>query len=229
MPPDCPAGRVRSIPVTPRPRIRRIVACVIVGLLGGCALGPRPKFADDPFPAGSNTGDASIDPLLRKLDSVSTGPFTATYTVLTKYGNTTHPATVTADPGRRSVTIASTRYLTFGSTLQTCVFSPTASCSTGFDLTKVSDTSITPDFYAGDVAKRIRRKATAAIGPTTATSETIAGQRASCVSVPLPGGTAMYCVLDIGVLARMDDGDVAVSMLNYSASATENLFSSTTP
>ena len=59
--------------------------------------------------------------------------------------------------------------------------------------------------------------------------ETIAGQIASCVSVPLPGGTAVYCTLDNGVLARMDDGDVAVSMLNYSASATENLFSSTTP
>ena len=40
----------------------------------------------------------------------------------------------------------------------------------------------------------------------------IANLDASCVSVALTGGTAVYCVLASGLLAKLDDGDVLVTL-----------------
>ena len=54
--------------------------------------------------------------------------------------------------------------------------------------------------------------------------ETIAEQSAICVDVPLAGGTAVYCALDNGMVARLDDGDVAVNLTAFGATADATLF-----
>src|ERR1043165_2182912 len=92
-----PAVRVRRFcPRAAYIRVMRLRAATLVLLvvLGGCFTGPRPSPTTEPFRPGTSSGDASIDAVLNQLDAVREGPFTATYSVLTKFGNITHPATV---------------------------------------------------------------------------------------------------------------------------------------
>ena len=80
------------------------------------------------------------------------------------------------------------------------------------------------DFYAADTAKRIRRDAEAKIGPAVAHTGTIAGQPVTCVDVPLPGGIAVYCALDNGLVAKVDDGDVLITLTLYGDVVDANAF-----
>ena len=98
------------------------------------------------------------------------------------------------------------RFLTNGDVSQTCILDKTDPCSSTLDPARISDTQITPDFYAADAAKRLRRIAVGMIGTPVSHVETIAGQSATCVDVPVPGGTSVFCVLAGGPLARLDDG-----------------------
>lgn len=199
-----------------------ILAAVAL-LLTGCLTGKRPYFNDDLFPVGAPTGDASIDAVLQKLDTATTGPATATYSVLTKFGNTTNPATVVLDAGSRSVSIGNVRYVETVTGSVTCAVDSSVPCTVGLDPTRVSDIGVTIDFYAAEAATRLRRDAQAMLAPTTPHVETIAEQAALCVDVPLAGGVAVYCVLDSGLVARMDDGDVAINLTVFSATADPGL------
>jgi hypothetical protein len=204
---------------------RGAVALVLFAvLLTGCFTGKRPYFTDEPFPAGTMTGDASIDALLTKLDAVTTGPATAAYSVLTKFGNTTSTAVAILDGGNRSVSIGNVRYIDTPTAQATCAADGSTPCATGLDATKVSDIGITVDFYAADVAKRLRRDFRAMIGPSSPHVETIAEQPVTCVDLPLSGGVAVYCVMENGMVARLDDGDVAVNLTMYGAVADASLF-----
>ena len=40
----------------------------------------------------------------------------------------------------------------------------------------------------------------------------IANQDATCVALTLTGGTATYCVLANGMIAKLDDGDVLITL-----------------
>lgn len=199
---------------------RLLPAFVLVTLLlSGCFTGKRPHFNDDPFPSGAVTGDAAIDAVLAKLDAPTTGPATATYSVLTKFGNTSNTATVVLDQGSRSVTIGNVRYVQTATGSATCTEDNSVPCVDGLDAARVSDIGVTVDFYAAEAATRLRRDAQAVIAPTTPHVETIADQPAVCVDVPLAGGVAVYCALDSGLVARMDDGDVAVNLTVLSTTA----------
>ncbi|MGB8861717.1 MAG: hypothetical protein WCC60_20855 [Ilumatobacteraceae bacterium] len=188
-------------------------------LLTGCFTGKRPHFNDDPFPAGSTTGDAAIDAVLLKLDTVPTGPATAAYSVLTKFGNITNQAVVTLDAGSRSVTIGNVRFIQTAAAAATCTEDGTVPCTTTLDAARVSDIGVTIDFYSSEAATRLRRDSRAMIAPTISHVETIAEQAAICVDVPLAGGVAVYCALDSGLVARMDDGDVAVNLTMFNPTA----------
>lgn len=185
-------------------------------LLGGCFTGQRPHFSSEPFPSGSLTGDEAIDAVLTKLDGVSSQPTTALYAVLTKFGNTTTSAQVAIDGAKRAIEIRNVQYVDTGEQQLTCSTDGSQSCTNGFDLARISDVGITVDFYAADTATRLRRDSVAKIGPAVAHEETIANQPAHCVALPLSGGTAEYCVLDNGLLARLDDGDVLITLGLYS-------------
>ena len=202
---------------------------IVSGLiaLSGCFTGQRPSITTDAFPAGSTSGDPSIDAVLAKLDTVNEGPYTADYTVLTKFGNITRPASVSVDPNRRSVTVGNVRFLTVNDASQTCILDKTDPCSSTLDPARLSDAQITPDFYAIDAAKRLRRIALARIGTPIASTETIAGQPATCVDISVPGGVSVFCALDSGPLARLDDGAVAINLTQYTPAVDESLFATT--
>ena len=61
-------------------------------------------------------------------------------------------------------------------------------------------------------------------GPVVERQEVIADQPASCIDVPLPGGVAVYCVLESGLLAKLDDGDVLVTLTLYGETVDDNIF-----
>ena len=136
----------------------------LLTVLSGCFTGPRPSYTTEPFPRGSSSGDAAIDNVLAQLDADNDGPYTANYTVLTKFGNITRPASVSVAAGRRSVTVGDVRFITTDGASQTCILDKTDPCSSSIDPARISDTQITPDFYAADAAKRLRRSAVARIG-----------------------------------------------------------------
>ena len=185
-------------------------------LLSSCFTGERPHFNSDPLAHGVPTGDAAIDAVLSKLDLVTDGPATGVYTVLTKFGNTTVAATVALDRTRRVVEVGTVRYINTGEQKFTCtidvVTENSLDCTAGFAPARISDIGITIDFYAAEAATRLRRDAQAQLSPAVARTELIANQDASCVDVTLTGGTATYCVLANGMLAKLDDGDVLITL-----------------
>jgi hypothetical protein len=203
-------------------------ALVLLILLSGCFTGARPSFTTEPFAAGTSSGDQSIDAVLKQLDAVNNGPYTATYSVLTKFGNITRSANVSVDTERRSVTVGRVRFITVNGTSQTCDLDKSDPCATTLEPAKISDTQITPAFYAVDAAKRLRRSATARIGAPIASVETIADQQATCVDVPVTGGVSVYCALtNGGPLARLDDGAVTITLTRYEPTVEEALFATT--
>ncbi|MEQ1874328.1 MAG: hypothetical protein ABL953_11425 [Ilumatobacteraceae bacterium] len=185
-------------------------------LLSGCFTGQRPHFNTDPFGPGNRTGDEAIDAVLSKLDTVTTGPATAFYTVLTKFGNTTVGANVVLDGAQRSVEVDTTQYLTTNGQQYTCTVDAVThintNCVSGFEPARISNVGVTVDFYAAEAATRLRRDAQAQLSAAVAHDEVIANLDASCVSVSLTGGTAVYCVLDNGLIAKLDDGDVLITL-----------------
>jgi len=195
------------------------VLALVALLLTGCLTGERPSFSDNPFPVGSLTGDAGIDAVLQKLDAVTDGPASASYSVLTKYGNVTNTAGVVLDGGSRSVTIGNVRYVETATGSVTCAEDNTVPCDAGLDAARVSNIGVTIDFYSAEAATRLRRDAQAILAPSTTHLETIGDQSALCVDVSLAGGVAVYCALDNGLVARLDDGDVAVNLTTFSPTA----------
>jgi hypothetical protein len=193
-------------------------------LLSGCFTGERPSITTEPFPRGSSSGDTSIDQVLVQLDAVNEGPYTADYTVLTKFGNTTRPASVTVAASRRSVTVGDVRFISSSGSSQTCILHGPGPCSSSIDPARISDTQITPDFYAADAAKRLRRSAASRIGQPISHTDQIAGQTAMCVDVPVAGGTSVFCALTSGPLARLDDGAVSINLTRYAPAVDEALF-----
>jgi hypothetical protein len=208
-----------------RPLLAVFVLTMLALTTAGCQTGKRPTFAEDPFPKGAPTGDAAIDAVLAKLDGVGEEPFTATYDVVTKFGNVARTASVSSTAGRRSVTLGNVRFLSSTASTTTCIFEATPQCTAGLEIARVSDTLLTPDFYALDAAKRLRRDALSIVGPTVTRSEVIGNQPATCVDLVVSGGTIIYCVLDSGLLAKIDDADVAVTLTSWVPAVTDGMFS----
>lgn len=213
------------LPVISSRRLRAgCAAAALLALLGGCALGERPYFEATPTAAGSMSGDPAVDAVLGRLDQVSSAVFSAGYrTVLVFDGTMSEVVASQADPTRRSTTVNDIRFISEPAGNRTCTVS-TGQCTPSIDAARTSNTGVTPDFVFGDVAKRLRRDAISRIGPTVASTADIAGQRATCVDVPVTGGVKVYCALDDGVLARMVSGDVTAELTAYEASSDPALF-----
>ena len=215
-----------------RPAHARRVAALTLALatigLGGCALGERPTLADAPTVVGQMTGDAAIDAVLQRLDSVDAAVFDAEYTALRNLGAMTSSVRIAQTAATRSsVTIDNVRFLVDGATTETCDID-TGACTPGLDPQKISSTGLqTPDVVLAGLAKRLRLDATADVGPATASTETIAGLVATCVDVPLARGTVRYCVLDNGVAAKYAGGDFVLDLVAYSETPDESLFTQT--
>lgn len=208
-----------------RPSTRGLFAVLLAtSLLPACFAGERPSLIDDQSP--TLTGDAAVDAVLERLDTQASGPLTASYTVVTKFlGAQTSAVVAIATDAGHSVTIGDVRYLTgpSGSFARTCSLA-TETCVDGIDETKVSDTLLTSTFFASAPAARLRQDFEVRTGPPVASTETIAGQAATCVAVPVTGGTKTYCALDSGVVARMDTADLSIELTDYTSSIDRSSF-----
>lgn len=188
-------------------------------------MGLRPTFgAGDPFAPGTATGDPNATTILDVLDATIAGPLHAEYDILTKYGNTTTTGSVSIDGQRRNVVIGNVRYLTTDTATWTCSADGSVPCVSGIDPTRVSNVGVTSEFFATDIARRVRRDEQAKVGPTTLAKATYAGQSADCLSVPLGRGTTRYCILASGVIAFVDAGDVRITITAYSPTVDQHAF-----
>ena len=191
------------------------IAVVSALLLTACVTGERPSFVDDASAAGTPVGDAPVDAVLGRLENPAAQPFTADYTILTKATGGTSNATVAVDVDRRSITISNIRFLIEGSRTGTCNVE-SGRCSNSIDDGRVSDIQVTHEFYGVSAARRLRADAARRIGQTAPSAATIASLAATCVSVPVTSDSAAtYCVLENGLLARMDNGDVAIELTAF--------------
>lgn len=197
--------------------VAALVAVIVA--MSGCFTGERPTLADEP-----TTGSAAVDAVVERVNSLGDAVYTASYDVVTTFDNTT--TTVRASQSgisRRSLTIGDVRYLIDGSSTRTCTV-PTAECVDTIDPARVSDVQMTPDFFGTSLSARLRRDAEVAVGEPTASTEDILGQSATCATIPLEGTTNTYCVLDNGVLGRLQAGDLIVTMTAYEPGADASLF-----
>jgi hypothetical protein len=202
---------------------------VAAAAVGGCALGERPTMAEAPTVVGQMTGDAAIDAVLERLDRVEAAVFGAEYSAVQNMGGATSAVRVAQTaPTRSSVTIGDVRYLVDGTDTRTCDIT-TGACAPGIDAQKISNTGLqTPDLVFDGLAKRLRLDASARVGTSTASSETIAGQLATCADVTLTRGTVRYCVLDSGVIALYAGGDFRLDLTVYSPTPDELQFQTMT-
>ncbi len=206
------------------PFVAAVLAALMMLAMTGCMTGERPTLNTAPTAAGVATGDPAIDAVLTLLDGVSNAVFTADYTsTLAFNGAVTRLQVSQSSPTRRSVTIGDVRYHVDGGDTQTCHVS-TGACQPGTDTAAVSDTGVTVDFAFGDIARRLRRDASARVAATEGSQSTVGGQNATCVGIPVTGGTKTYCVFADGVLARFLGGDVTIELSGYLPTATESLF-----
>jgi hypothetical protein len=210
-----------------------LIGLLAASVVGGCALGERPTLSSESLAQGAVTGDPAVDAVLERLDRADSAAenqaFTATFDVLRTFGEVANVASVAADADRRSVTVGSVRIVTIDGETTTCRFEPETTCTGGSDVAQFSDTGITsPDVFGSAAARRLRRDATAVVGPPVGRTETLAGQRATCVDLPLAAGTATYCALDSGMIADYDDGAVRITLTAYALGVDERLMSTAT-
>jgi hypothetical protein len=190
--------------------------------LAGCFTGERPTLADGP----AMSGDAAVDAVLQRLDAARASVFSVGYDVLTRFGDKHSAASVVqAGPARRVVTVGHIKFIVDDADAATCDLD-TSTCSDTIDAARISDTQLAPDFFATSAAIRLRRDAAARIAAPVGSTETVAGQQATCVAVPVTGATETYCALDGGPLARLDAADLRIDLTSWSATVDESQFSS---
>ena len=131
-------------------------------------------------------------------------------------------------PDRRSITINNVRFIYDGASVATCDL-VTAECEATINDARVSDVSVTHEFYGKSFAQRLRVDASRRVGDPAGYSITQAGQQALCVDVPVTGGSNIYCALSNGVLARYDGNDLFIEMTTYSDFPDETAFETSLP
>ena len=153
---------------TSRRRRTLILAAALSAVaLPGCFTGERPTLASGPL----TSGDPAVDEVLIRLDTAPRSTFTGTYEAAAREADLLTPATVSQEgTERRSVTIGDVRFLYDGSSMATCDLAD-ETCSDAIESDWVSDTELTPDFYATGAAARLRADAEARTGQTVAAVE----------------------------------------------------------
>jgi hypothetical protein len=201
-----------------------LIALVVT--TAGCALGPRPHLTEEAAALGgapgTPSGDAAADRVLGLLEAVSDAPFTATYQVTRKLGPNVTTATVVQDGDRRSITVGDVRFLHTEQDA-TCILS-TKACEPGVQDARISDYSIGSAFWADGPARALRVSMTRRAGAPVASTQTIAGQEAQCVDVPVGAGVEHYCATPAGPIARWDTAAVNVELTGFDGTPDPNAF-----
>ncbi len=217
----------------PRSLIGVLVGALVAATaLSGCLTGERPTLADDST-IDAPVGDTHVDLVLASFAELAAAAFTATYRITNNFGPVEREATVvqTSD-GRRSITVGPVRYLIEPGQAVTCVSTtPTddadavdTTCSDGVDDAAISDLQVTHQFYGRSAAARLRTDADRRVGDTEGSQITIAEQTADCVSVPVSGGSKVFCVLPEGILASYQGPDVLIELLTFDPTPDESFF-----
>lgn len=208
-----------------RPIIIRAAAVAIASvLLTACFTGERAHFADSADATAAAVSDPAIQAVLNGLAAANTEQFTATYDVITKFGNVSTTATVAQSaPGTTSITIGHVRFLTQLSGSQTCELT-TGACMTVIQDQQISDTQMTHDFYSSSAALRLRQDVNTMVSAAVASTKQIAGQDATCAEVFFAAGSKTYCALANGLLAQQDTPDLRIDMTSLTTGADTALF-----
>jgi hypothetical protein len=211
---------------------------LVIGVLAvaaaGCATGPRPHFVQPPptsallgGKAGTPSGDAGADTVLRLLEGNPASDFTATYHITRKLGPNETDATVVQDGADRSITVGDVRFV-HTSDDQTCSVSA-QTCAPGTLDARISDYSIGSSFWAAGPARALRVALTRRSGPPVASTQTVGGQDAQCVDVPVGAGVEHYCATAQGLVARWDTAAVGVELTGLAPNADPNAFAPASP
>jgi hypothetical protein len=208
------------------PALALVLAVVLALVLAGCMTGERPSFSTTPIDDTSVT-DPAIDAVLVHLTAPAKGdtPLVAEYDVMRKFGGETARVVLARDGDRWSLTVGTLRYLDIGGQRSTCDLE-SAMCSDGFDEARLSDVLTTTSFATDAAGLRIRRAGDDATGEARASRSRIAGLRATCAEVDVPGGTVRWCTVPQGVLALQDTADMRVDLLSLDTTVDPSLFSS---
>ena len=187
--------RRRPYPGRAMSRIAPLLAACAALLVPGCVTGDRPTLAE----SASTTGDPAVDAVLGRLDASRLATFTAELRRADQVRQPHQPGR--GRPGRRRSPLGHGRRRCGSSstapTTATCQLD-TGTCSDTIDAGRISNTQLAPDFYGSSAAARLRREAAARVGAASASTQSIAGQVATCVSIPVTGSTSVYCALDDG-------------------------------
>lgn len=196
----------------------RAVALAAAGVtLSSCATGERPYFSESASAPGEETGDPAVDAVLERLDKTGTARFSAEYTILTRFGDRETDATVVQSaPDDRVIKVGDIQFLFDGGRTTTCRIE-TRDCLRSIEDSRISDVQVTHRFYGEEAAIRLRRDASNIVGEAEASTDEIAGQLATCATLPVGEGTVEYCALDSGPLARLDDADVRIELTDYAS------------
>jgi hypothetical protein len=155
-------------------------------------------------------GDAGVDAVLGDLERAMTTSFTATYAITRKLGATDAVAVVSRGPLATSVTIGDVRFVT-SDVDHTCVLS-TRTCEDTINDARISNLGLASVFWRDAPARTLRVTYGRRGAAPSAGDETVAGQAAHCVSVPVGTGVERYCSLAAGALARWDTAYVTVEL-----------------
>jgi hypothetical protein len=217
--------------------LRRRLALILSALavvVAGCATGSRPHFVQPPSSsallggnAGTPSGDAGADTVLRLLESTAAGDFTATYHITRKLGPNETDATVVQEGADRSITVGDVRFLHTNDD-QTCSVSA-QTCAPGTLDARISDYSIGSAFWAAGPARALRVALTRRSGPPVASTQTVGGAAAQCVDVPVGAGVEHYCATQEGPVARWDTAAVTVELTGLKANADAGAFAPAAP
>jgi hypothetical protein len=210
------------------PRSIAVLAIASVTLTA-CFTGKRAHLTDDTTSTSAGTAttappvnDPAIQSVLSRLEVSNSDQFTATYTIITKFGSTPTAATVAQDGASRSITIGHVRYLTAG-TGETCELT-TAACETGLQDQRVSDVQVTHDFFSASPALRLRQDAATMVSAADPSTKQIADLTATCATVHFTQGDKTYCALDNGLLAQQDTPDLRIDLTSFTLGVDTSLF-----
>jgi hypothetical protein len=199
------------------PRRLAVGAAALTLVVTACAHGARPSFgvattASTPSTT-SATGDALVDQLVGRIDRVSSQTFTATYILTRKLGGQVADGTVAQLPPKLAITVRDTKFFA-GDQERTCTIS-TKHCEDGISAQLIADVASSTGFYGPAAAAEIRVSMGRRNNAPTSDTRQIAGQPATCVTIPVGTGEEVYCVLTSGVVALIDRADVRVEMTSY--------------
>jgi hypothetical protein len=202
--------------------VRRWVAALAGALfvLTACVTGQRPTLgASVPVGGGAGTpvGDGPTDAVLQRLENVEGKTFTASYRVVRKFGDKSTTATVVQDGDKVSVTVGDVRFL-LGDRTVTCSLA-SGHCEDGTLDARISDYTIPSTFYAESPARALRVDYSRKTADTVAAEQSFASVTATCVEVPLGGGSDHYCATPVGTVALWDTAAIRVELTGLSDNA----------